>query len=78
MALPMEFRTERLEYLDSQFKEYSINDLESLRDHEYRLLGYYIQMFSFMEMNIHKIYNDLNSIDFIRYENSTVSFRVRC
>lgn len=74
----MELRTERLEYLDSQFKKYSINDLESLRDHEYRLLGYYIQMFSFMEMNIHKIYNDLKSIDFIRYENSTVSFRVRC
>ena len=66
MALPSEFRTKRAEYLDQVAKKYQFHDFNNLTNDDFMILGKYIQLYCFMELNLHRLFNKLNSMGVIK------------
>lgn len=60
MALPKEHLTERVLYLETIYKKYSVEELESLRHEDLEMFGAYIQTFGFIDLNIQRVYVLLN------------------
>lgn len=42
MALPSEFRTDKMIFLEEKFKMIQVDELENLTNEDFRLLGMYI------------------------------------
>ncbi len=61
MALPIEFRNERSEYLEKEATKYQAHEFWNLTNDDFMLLGKYIQMYCFIELNIHRLFNKLVS-----------------
>lgn len=61
MALPIEFRNERSEYLEKEANKYQTHEFWNLTNDDFMLLGKYIQMYCFIELNIHRLFNKLVS-----------------
>ncbi|WP_246873460.1 hypothetical protein [Pantoea ananatis] len=61
MALPTEYRNERTEYLELEANKHQMNELWNLTSEDFILLGKYIQMYCFIELNIHRLFNNLKS-----------------
>ncbi|WP_232298347.1 hypothetical protein [Erwinia typographi] len=61
MALPSEYRNARTEYLELEANKYQANELWNLTSEDFMLLGKYIQMYCFIELNIHRLFNNLKS-----------------
>lgn len=57
MALPIEYRNERAEYLEQEASKYQVSELWNLTDEDFMILGKYIQMYCFIELNIHRLFN---------------------
>lgn len=66
MALPIEYRNERVEYLEREANKYKVHELWNLTNEDFMLLGKYIQMYCFIELNIHRSFNKLESIGVIK------------
>lgn len=61
MALPIEFRNERSEYLEKEANKHQSHEFLNLTNDDFMLLGKYIQMYCFIELNIHRLFNKLVS-----------------
>ncbi len=61
MALPIEFRNERSEYLEKEANKHQAHEFLNLTNDDFMLLGKYIQMYCFIELNIHRLFNKLVS-----------------
>lgn len=61
MALPIEFRNERSEYLEREANKHQVHEFWDLTNDDFMLLGKYIQMYCFIELNIHRLFNKLVS-----------------
>lgn len=59
MALPIEYRNERVEYLEQEANKYQVHELWNLTNEDFMLLGKYIQMYCFIELNMHRLFNKL-------------------
>jgi len=59
MALPIEFRNERSEYLEKEANKHQAHEFLNLINDDFMLLGKYIQMYCFIEPNIHRLFNKL-------------------
>lgn len=59
MALPIEFRNERSEYLEKEANKHQAHEFLNLTNDDFMLLGKYIQMYCFIELNIHRFFNKL-------------------
>jgi len=66
MALPIEYRNERAEYLEREANKYQTHELWNLTNEDYMLLGKYIQMYCFIELNMHRLFNKLESTGIIK------------
>ncbi|MCK7075160.1 hypothetical protein L8P89_07680 [Enterobacter roggenkampii] len=66
MALPIEFITERAEYLDEEFNKCQIHELENLTKDDFSLLGMYIQTFCFVDLNIQRVFYPLKNKNIIK------------
>ncbi|AMG98146.1 hypothetical protein AL485_02615 [Serratia liquefaciens] len=56
MAIPIEIITERVLYLESIYKKYSVEELESLKHEDLEMFGAYIQTYGFIDLNIQRVY----------------------
>ncbi|MGE1562742.1 hypothetical protein [Pantoea septica] len=63
MALPIEFRNERAEYLEQEASKYQVSELWNLTNEDFMILGKYIQMYCFIELNIHRLFNSILSTE---------------
>lgn len=54
MALPSEFRTDKMIFLEEKFKNFQVDELENLTNEDFRLLGMYIQTYNFIDLNIQR------------------------
>jgi len=61
MVLPIEYRNERVEYLEREANKYQVSELWNLTNEDCMILGKYIQMYCFIEMNIHRLFNSIES-----------------
>lgn len=59
MALPIEYRNERVKHLEIEAKKYQPSELWNLTNEDFILLGKYIQMYCFIELNLHRLFNKL-------------------
>lgn len=66
MALPSEYRNERVEHLEREANKYKVHELWNLTNEDFMLLGKYIQMYCFIELNIHRLFNKLESTGVIK------------
>lgn len=66
MALPIEYRNERVEYLEQEANKYQVHELWNLTNEDFMLLGQYIQMYCFIELNMHRLFNKLDSTGIIK------------
>ncbi|GEM_PF-2031602 len=66
MALPIEYRNERMEHLEREANKYQVHELWNLTNEDFMLLGKYIQMYCFIELNIHRLFNKLESTGVIK------------
>lgn len=66
MALPIEYRNERLGYLEREANKYQVHELSNLTSEDFMLLGQYIQMYCFIELNIHRLFNKLESAGLVK------------
>ena len=66
MALPIEYRNERTEHLELEANKYQTNELWNLTSEDFMLLGKYIQMYCFIELNIHRLFNNLKSAGLVK------------
>lgn len=57
MALPIGYRSERVEYLEQEASKYQVSELWNLTNEDFIILGKYIQMYCFIELNIHRLFN---------------------
>jgi len=71
MALPIEYRNERIEHLEQEENKYQAHELWSLTNEDFMLLGQYIQMYCFIELNLHRLYNKLESTGIIKKNQRT-------
>lgn len=75
MALPIEFRNQRLEYLENEARKYGPHEFGNLTDDDFMLIGKYIQTYCFIELNMHRLFNDLRSIGEIKTKsNDKINF----
>lgn len=56
MAIPIETITERVLYLETIYKEHSVEELESLTHEDLEMFGAYIQTSGFIDLNIQRVY----------------------
>lgn len=56
MAIPIETITERVLYLETIYKKYSVEELESLKHEDLEMFGAYIQTFGFIDLNIQRVF----------------------
>lgn len=63
MALPIEYRNERAEYLEQEASKYQVSELWNLTNEDFMILGKYIQMYCFIELNIHRLFNSIVSTE---------------
>ncbi|WKZ93223.1 hypothetical protein P0E69_04670 [Chimaeribacter arupi] len=66
MALPIEFRNERAEYLEQEASKYQVSELWNLTNEDFMILGKYIQMYCFIELNIHRLFNSIVSAELFK------------
>ncbi|MEN4745359.1 hypothetical protein [Pantoea agglomerans] len=66
MGLPTEFKTERLEYLKRKAEICFPDNFESLADDDFIVLGKYIQTYSYIELNINRLFNTLKNAGVIK------------
>lgn len=66
MALPIEYRNERVEYLEQEANKYQAHELWNLTNEDFMLLGQYIQMYCFIELNMHRLFNKLELTGIIK------------
>lgn len=66
MAIPKEFINERSEYIREQSAKYDIEDFDNLNDEDLRLIGFYIQLYSYIDLNVKSIYLTLKSNGIIK------------
>ncbi|HHK6098118.1 TPA: hypothetical protein ACQWI5_003386, partial [Edwardsiella piscicida] len=66
MALPLEYRSERVKYLEREASKYQTYELWNLTNYDFMLLGKYIQMYCFIELNIQRLFNELKSKGIIK------------
>ncbi|WP_370546597.1 hypothetical protein NMD64_07930 [Edwardsiella tarda] len=59
MALPLEYRSERVKYLEREASKYQTHELWNLTNDDFMLLGKYVQMYCFIELNIQRLFNEL-------------------
>lgn len=59
MALPIEYRNARAEYLEQEASKYQVSELWNLTNEDFMILGKYIQMYCFIELNIHRLFNSI-------------------
>ncbi|MFK3878274.1 hypothetical protein [Pantoea agglomerans] len=63
MALPIEYRNARAEYLEQEAIKYQVSELWNLTNEDFMILGKYIQMYCFIELNIHRLFNSIVSAE---------------
>ncbi|WP_439212620.1 hypothetical protein [Duffyella gerundensis] len=63
MALPIEYRNARAEYLEQEASKYQVSELWNLTNEDFMILGKYIQMYCFIELNIHRLFNSIVSAE---------------
>ena len=63
MALPIEYRNERAEYLEQEASKYQVSELWNLTNEDFMILGKYIQMYCFIELNIRRLFNSIVSTE---------------
>lgn len=66
MALPIEFKNERTEYLAQEASKYQIHELGNLTNDDFVLLGKYIQLYCFIELNLHRLFNKFELMGLIK------------
>ncbi|WP_253264924.1 hypothetical protein [Klebsiella variicola] len=76
MALPIEFRNERSEYLEKEATKYQAHEFWNLTNDDFMLLGKYIQMYCFIELNIHRLFNKLVSEGVITIKTNKKVFHI--
>jgi hypothetical protein len=56
MATPEEYINERSKHLSAELEKYSIESLENLNNEDFRLFGFYIQLYNYIDLNVKSIY----------------------